>query len=141
MNRHLSRIIIMQTLFEHDFRQEAVLDNILERNLNEYKNKADEEFVRNTVRSIVANRDELDQVIAKSAPEWPLDQIASVDKCTLELAIFELNNYKDIPPKVVINEAVELAKQFGGESSSKFVNGVLGTIFQDLNLDNDNNRT
>lgn len=133
MNRHLSRIIVMQTLFELDFRQDAPIDDILARNLDEYKKKADEEFVTQTVKGISECRDQLDEKIKKSAPEWPLDQIASVDKCTLELAIYELNNYDDIPPKVVINEAVELAKQFGGESSSKFVNGVLGTIYQELN--------
>lgn len=134
MNRHLSRIIVMQTLFEVDFRPEATIDEVLERNLLEYKNKADDDFVRNTVKGVLGSVKDLDKIIKDSAPEWPLDQIASVDKCTLELAIYELNNYKDIPPKVVINEAVELAKQFGGESSSKFVNGVLGTIFENLGL-------
>lgn len=138
MNRHLSRIIVMQTLFELDFRQDGSIDDILNRNLAEYKNKADEEFVKSSVEGVIKNRKELDEKIRISAPEWPLDQIASVDKCTLELAIYELNNYHDIPPKVVINEAVELAKQFGGESSSKFVNGVLGTIFQEINPNNDN---
>lgn len=133
MNRHLSRIIVMQTLFEMNFREDASVDEILKRNLEEYQNKADEEFVTKTVRGIVSETEDLDNKIKLSAPEWPLDQIACVDKCTLELAIYELNNYKDIPHKVVINEAVELAKQFGGESSSKFVNGVLGTIYQELN--------
>lgn len=138
MNRHLSRIIIMQTLFELDFRQDCDIDEVLDRNLEEYKNKADEPFVRETVKGVVSSKNLLDERIGSSAPEWPLDQIASVDKCTLELAIYELDNYSDIPPKVVINEAVELAKQFGGESSSKFVNGVLGTIFQEKQGDNDN---
>lgn len=133
MNRHLSRIIVMQTLFEIDFRKDADLDEVLERNLLEYKNKADEEFVVNSVKGVLSEIDSLDNKIKSSAPEWPLDQISSVDKCTLELAIYELNHFKDIPHKVVINEAVELAKQFGGESSSKFVNGVLGTIYEELN--------
>ena len=122
----------MQTLFEIDFRNQANLEEVLQRNLDEYKNKADEDFVADTVKGVMQNIGALDEIIKKSAPEWPLDQIACVDKCTLELAIYELNNYKEIPPKVVINEAVELAKQFGGESSSKFVNGVLGTIYQEL---------
>lgn len=139
MNRHLSRIIIMQTLFEHDFRQDSDLQMVLRRNMDEYKNKADESFISHTVEGIIANKTELENIIEKSAPEWPIEQIAPIDKCTLELAIYELNNYKDTPPKVVINEAVELAKQFGGESSSKFVNGVLGTIYQKIS-DDDNNK-
>lgn len=129
MNRHLSRIIVMQTLFEHSFRPEALVEEVLQRNLEEYKNKADEEFVRNLVQGIIGKSDEIDKIIIDAAPEWPLEQIANVDKCTLQLAIYELNYTKGTPPKVIINEAVELAKQFGGESSSKFVNGVLGTVF------------
>ena len=138
MNRHLSRIIVMQTLFENSFRSEGKVEDILQRNLDEYKNKADEEFVRNMVSGILIKTDELDKIIVESAPEWPLDQIANVDKCTLQLAIYELSHTKETPPKVIINEAVELAKQFGGDSSSKFVNGVLGTVYNMLSDKNDN---
>ncbi len=134
MNRHLSRIIIMQTLFEAEFNNGADIALIQQRNENEYKSKADHEFIQEAVEGIQKNKNKLDKIIAESAPEWPLDQISHVDKCTLELAIYELFNHKDTPHKVVINEAVELAKQFGGESSSKFVNGVLGTVYS--NKDN-----
>lgn len=132
MNRHLSRIIVMQTLYEHSFRPDSDIEEILNRNLNEYQNKADEIFVRGSVDGVIKNNHDIDKTISDAAPEWPLDQIASVDKATLQLAIYELNFTKEIPPRVVINEAVELAKQFGGESSSKFVNGVLGTVFNKL---------
>lgn len=128
----------MQTLFEHDFRDDSKVDEIRDRNLNEYNNKADVEFVCQSVQGIIKDKESLDKMITESAPEWPLDQISNVDKCTLELAIFEMLNYKETPHKVVINEAVELAKQFGGDSSSKFVNGVLGTIFNRLNKTDDN---
>ncbi len=123
----------MQTLFEHDFRCEEKIDEIRDRNINEFKNKVDEEFISQTVADIIKERDILDKQIVEAAPEWPLDQVSIVDKCTLELAIYEMNYCKDTPPKVVINEAVELAKQFGGDSSSKFVNGVLGTIYNKIN--------
>lgn len=134
MNRHLSRIIIMQTLFEAEFNSGADIDIIRQRNENEYRSKVDHEFIKEAVDGIDREKNNLDKIIEKAAPEWPLDQISYVDKCTLELAIYELINHKDTPHKVVINEAVELAKQFGGESSSKFVNGVLGTIYS--NKDN-----
>lgn len=128
----------MQTLFEHDFRDNSEIEVIRDRNLDEYKNKADVDFVCKSVDGVLRDKEMLDQMIADSAPEWPLDQISNVDKSTLELAIFEMLNYKDTPYKVIINEAVELAKQFGGESSSKFVNGVLGTVFNKISKKNDN---
>ena len=122
----------MQSLFEHDFRSEEKIVDIRDRNIDEFKNKVDVEFITETINGIISERELLDKQITDAAPEWPLDQISNVDKCTLELAIFEMNYCKDTPPKVVINEAVELAKQFGGESSSKFVNGVLGTIYNKI---------
>lgn len=129
MNRHLSRIIAMQTLFEYCFRENADLSEIKSRNINEYADKADSNFVVNLVDGSVSKIKQIDKIIAKSAQEWPIDQISLIDKSILRLAIFELNYGKDAPPKVIINEAVELAKQFGSENSSKFINGVLGTIF------------
>lgn len=140
MNRHLSRIIIMQTLFEHDFRSDESINQIRDRNIAEYESKVDKEFINNAVAGVCENRDELNNKIESSAPEWPLDQISNVDKCTLQLAIYELLYQTDTPPKVVINEAVELAKQFGGDSSSKFVNGVLGTIYNNGNEKNNDNK-
>ncbi|OQB06120.1 MAG: hypothetical protein BWY19_00549 [bacterium ADurb.Bin212] len=129
----------MQTLFEHDFRSDESIDQIKNRNIAEYESKVDHEFINESVAGVFTHRDELNKKIEDSAPEWPLDQISNVDKCTLQLAIYELLYQKDTPPKVVINEAVELAKQFGGDSSSKFVNGVLGTVYNNgSEINNDN---
>jgi len=119
----------MQTLFEFDFRDSSTINSIRDRNVKEYSSKVDTEFICDIVEGINKNKTELNNIISESAPEWPLDQISSVDKCTLQIAIYEMLYHKDTPHKVIINEAVELAKQFGGESSSKFVNGVLGTVF------------
>lgn len=132
MNRHLSRMIAMQTLYEHEFRPEASIQEIKLRNLNEYDGKADHEFFDNVVDGTLSKGSEIEKMIEEAAPEWPIDQISLIDKNILKIAIFELMYSKDVPPKVVINEAVELAKQFGSENSSKFVNGVMGTIFDKL---------
>lgn len=135
MNRHLSRMIAMQTLYEWDFRGDMDVEPIKQRNIEEYKDDADANFVNYLVDGVSEKLDELDQKICKSAPEWPLEQISLIDKTILRIAIFELLYSKNIPPKVAINEAVELSKQFGGENSSKFINGVLGTVFDDSDLD------
>lgn len=129
MNRHLSRMVAMQTLYEFDFREGSDLAEILERNINEYKDDVDAEFVHHVVDNISKKSDQIDKEIEKSAPEWPLEQISLIDKTILRIAIFELIYSENIPSKVAINEAVELAKQFGGDNSSKFINGVLGTVF------------
>jgi len=129
MNRHFSRLIAMQSLYEWDFRQGSDLAEIEERNANEYKGEVDTEFIHALVDGTSSRIAEIDQHIANAAPEWPLAQIALVDKTVLRMAVFELVYIKDAPPKVIINEAVELAKQFGSDNSSKFVNGVLGTIY------------
>lgn len=134
MNRHLSRMISMQTLYEWDFREDSDLDEITERNINEYDDDADSNFVKFLVYGVKERTEELDKTICDSAPEWPLDQISLIDKAILRLSIFELLFSENVPPKVVINEAVELAKQFSGENSSKFINGVLGTIYDKNNL-------
>lgn len=129
MNRHLGRMIAMQTLFEYDFREGSSIDEIKSRNINEYSEAADSKFVEDLVDGTLKYLEKIDKDIATAAPEWPLDQISLIDKSILRLAIFELYHNSDVPPKVVINEAVELGKQFGSESSSKFINGVLGTIY------------
>lgn len=129
MNRHLSRLIAMQTLYEWDFRKDLSLREIEARNIDEYKNEVDEPFVDAVVNGVAAALEQIDEKVSESAPEWPLDQIALIDKTILRIAIYELIYYKETPPKVVINEAVELAKQFGSNNSSKFINGVLGTIY------------
>lgn len=138
-NRHLGRIIALQTLYEFDFRNTAGdtsvdLDEILDRNLERYEDTVDDkEFVNKLVHGAGDKFEKLDATIQPIAPEWPLEQIARIDKTILRLALFELLHMKDVvPPKVAINEAVELAKAFGGDNSSKFVNGVLGTAYRTL---------
>jgi N utilization substance protein B len=134
-NRHLGRIIVLQTLYEQEIRVECQdstfkLKSVLGRNINRYKAIAqDHEFIKRLVAGIDQHVAELDAVIQPVAPEWPIDQIARMDRLVLRIGTYELL-YADAetPPKVVINEAVELAKAFGGDNSSKFINGVLGTI-------------
>lgn len=130
MNRHLSRMIAMQTLYEWDFRDGADLDEIKKRNISEYSDKCERDFIEVLVEGVKKSKSELDKVIDESAPEWPVDQISLIDITVLRISIYELFNLADIPPKVSINEAVELAKQFGGINSSKFVNGVLGSVYK-----------
>lgn len=130
MNRHLSRVIIMQTLYEWDFRPNSSVDEIKQRNIDNYKEDADSEFINKTIQGVIDNIEEADELIAKAAPEWPLEQISAIDKTILRIAVFEILHADDIPPKVSINEAVELGKTFGSEKSSKFINGVLGTIYR-----------
>ncbi|HEX3082254.1 MAG TPA: transcription antitermination factor NusB [Candidatus Saccharimonadia bacterium] len=134
-NRHLGRIVAMQTLYEHDFRAgdltETDLDPILQRNLDEFRSSIDDvKFVEELVDGVHEHQEQIDNVIGPAAPEWPVDQIAKIDKVILRMGVFELMIKRDVPPKVAINEAVELAKTFGGENSSKFINGVLGTIYR-----------
>lgn len=138
-NRHLGRIIALQTLYEFEFRrscgdQTADLDEILGRNLERYEDTVDDkDFVSKLVHGVANKTDELDATLQPIAPEWPLEQIARIDRTILRLALFELTQLQDIvPPKVAINEAVELAKAFGGDNSSKFINGVLGTAYRTL---------
>lgn len=140
-NRHLGRIVALQSLYEFDFRMfcgdiDASLDGILERNIERYKKTIDDtDFIKDLAAGVVAKQDELDDVIRPIAPEWPIDQIARIDKTVLRMAIYELKNSDKVPPKVVINEAVELSKAFGGDNSSKFVNGVLGTAYTQIHGD------
>lgn len=136
-NRHLSRSIAMQSLYEWDFRGEDT-DNIntyITQNMKEFgPGMEDDTFIRQLVNGALSNLAKINQIIAKAAPEWPIEQIAMVDRNVLRLGIYELlfGDYKEVPPKVAINEAIELAKSFGGESSGKFVNGVLGTIYREI---------
>lgn len=138
-NRHLGRIIALQTLYEFEFRvasadASADLDEILARNLDRYNETIDDkEFVGELVHGADANKDKLDAIIQPIAPEWPLSQIARIDLVILRIALFELTSLTEkVPPKVAINEAVELAKAFGSDNSSKFINGVLGTAYRTL---------
>jgi N utilization substance protein B len=136
-NRHLSRSIAMQSLYEWDFngKKDSEIDEIVKKNIKEFGPGLDDtSFVEDLVKKTIENRDKIDPLIEKCAPEWPLDQVTIVDRNILRLGIYELlfGNYEEVPPKVAINEAIELAKSFGGESSGRFVNGVLGTIYREL---------
>lgn len=135
-NRHLSRSIAMQSLFEWDFYAgKHKIDAILERNLKEFgPGMEDGKFAENLTKGIVKKKKEIDDIIQKAAPEWPMPQIAPVDRNVLRIGLYELlfGDQKEAPPKVAINEAIELAKTFGGDSSGRFVNGVLGTVYREL---------
>lgn len=136
-NRHLSRTIAMQSLFEWDFNgRVGELKEITENQIKEMSvAEEDRAFVFELVEGVASRADEIDQIIVKHAPEWPIEQIPPVDRNVLRVGIFELMFLKQVPPKVAINEAVELGKTFGGESSGKFVNGVLGAIYKEMGLD------
>ena len=139
-NRHLGRIVALQTLYELDFRIEVSEKNldqeaVLERNVARYSEvMEDKEFVCNLVRGVLKDSEELDAFLQPLAPEWPLSQIARVDRTVLRIGLWEMKNAKDVPVRVIINEAVELAKGFGADNASKFVNGVLGTAAKKLGL-------
>lgn len=127
----------MQSLYEWDFRGRdiAILKDVMERNIAEFASGIeDTDFIRNLVDGVVEHLGQLDKIIEKAAPQWPIDQIAIVDRNVLRLGLFELlyGKREEVPPKVAINEAIELAKSFGGESSGKFVNGVLGTVYREI---------
>lgn len=138
-NRHLGRIVALQTLYEYEFRKYAGDKNlnykdILERNLAEYKSSIDDvTFVDNLVSGVLSSTAKLDEELRPLAPEWPLEQILRIDRTVLRIGLYELLFCVDsVPPKVAINEAVELAKAFGSDNSGKFVNGVLGTALRNL---------
>ena len=133
-NRHLSRTIAMQSLYEWDFndRKQPLL-GITEYNVKQFAPGLDDpSFIFDLIKGVQDHITEIDKVITTTAPEWPLDQITVVDRNILRLGILELMFAKQVPPKVAINEAVELGKAFGGESSGKFINGVLGTLYKQL---------
>lgn len=135
-NRHLGRIIALQTLYEEEFRLECndadfQLQDVLARNIKRYADMVDDsDFIRELVAGVDAKRSELDALLQPVAPDWPIEQIARMDRIVLRIGAYELIFGSDVPPKVVINEAVELAKAFGGDNSSKFINGVLGTLLR-----------
>ena len=138
-NRHLGRIVALQSLYEFEFRTQAddktvAIGDIVARNLERYKDEIeDTTFVNELVDGVLEHQDTLDEQIRPLAPEWPLEQIARIDRAVLRLGLFELLHRKEqVPPKVAINEAVELAKAFGSDNSSKFINGVLGTAYRTL---------
>ena len=136
-SRHLSRSIAMQSLYEWDFggMKKESLEKVVQRNLEEFgPGLEDKEFVKELVNGVASHLKKIDSVIETAAPEWPLDQITIVDRNVLRIGLYELlySDKEEVPPKVAINEAIELAKSFGGESSGKFINGVLGTIYNEM---------
>ena len=136
-NRHLSRSVALQTLFEWDFRgrhNEGVKDSI-SRIADEFATgMGDNSFIEELVQNVLSKQDDLDKIIEKAAPDWPLDKISIIDRNILRMGLYELlfADRKEVPAKVAINEAIELAKSFGGENSGKFINGVLGSVYKEL---------
>src|SRR5574343_277888 len=148
-NRHLSRSIVLQTLFEWDFlparnashsdaggpAQDTYIKEALKRNLKEFApGLEDDVFVFSLIDQILKKQIMIDKIIETSAPDWPIDKISVVDRNILRIGLTELlfGDRKEVPPKVAINEAIELAKTFGGENSGKFVNGVLGAVYKEI---------
>ncbi len=146
-NRHLGRTVAMQTLYQSDFRDPFYLDykkvksaervnkikGLTLKNIDDFAPGTPEgDFIIGMVNGVIDNIDEIDKIITEYAPEWPIHQITNIDRNVLRIGIYEIKFDESIPSKVAINEAIELAKTFGGESSGKFVNGVLGSIYKDL---------
>jgi len=132
-NRHLARTAAMQILFEWDFNNRSQkLNEVIGYNTQEFGAGLETggDFIEKLVRGVVKNMAEIDKIIIKYAPEWPIEKITIIDRSVLRLGIYELMFAKEVPPKVAINEAIEVAKTYGGESSGRFVNGVLGSVYR-----------
>lgn len=142
--RHLARSIVLQSLYEWDFYdRKPDLTQIIERNLKEFGPGMDEpEFVWRIVKGVIEKFDYLNNIIEKAAPEWPLRQIAIVDRNALRIGLYELlfADPNEVPAKVAINEAIELAKNYGGPNSGKFINGVLGTVYKQIEESKNHNK-
>lgn len=136
-NRHLARSVVLQTLFEWDTAgtPEADVPQVLARNAAEFGGSdTDKPFMESLLEGVIAKRVDLDLIITKAAPDWPLERIAPIDRNILRIGLYELlfSDRTQVPPKVAINEAIELAKVFGGDSSGRFVNGVLGAVYKEM---------
>ncbi|HNW71915.1 MAG TPA: transcription antitermination factor NusB [Candidatus Paceibacterota bacterium] len=136
-NRHLSRSIVLQTLFEWDFGSGKNIDikEVAKRNLKEFApGLEDDAFVFTLLEQVIKKHKVIDEIIEKAAPDWPIDKISFIDKNILRIGLTELlfGDRAQVPPKVAINEAIELAKTYGGENSSKFINGVLGAVYKEI---------
>ena len=136
-SRHLSRSIAMQSLYEWDFwgRDDSKLEGIIEASIKEFgPGLEDTSFIHELISGVMEHLDKINEIIEKCAPEWPLEQVTIIDRNVLRIGIYELlwGKRDEVPPKVAINEAIELAKNFGGESSGRFINGVLGTIYREI---------
>jgi len=133
----------MQSLYEWDFfgKEPGVLDKIVERNIEEFgPGLENKDFVRQLARGVAEHLSQIDKIITASAPEWPIEHIPIVDRNVLRLGLYELlyENKEEVPPKVAINEAIELGKGFGGESTGRFINGVMGTVYKEINKESNN---
>lgn len=138
-NRHLLRSVAMQTLFQWDFmgQPSAIIPKLVEQNAVEFApGVEDAGFVMELIDGVLNHQEEIDALIQKYAPEWPLAQITTVDRNILRIGTYELHYSETVPAKVAINEAIELAKTFGGQSSGRFVNGVLGAMYKDIVANN-----
>jgi N utilization substance protein B len=133
-NRHLARTVVLQSLFEWDFLgKQQDFWTLVQKNLKELApGAADDGFAERLSKGVTKHLADIDTLVQRLAPEWPLDQVPGIDRNILRLEVYELKYGKEIPPKVAINEAIELAKTFGSDSSSKFVNGVLGSLYKEL---------
>lgn len=134
--RHLARSVVLQSLYEWDFWEKKIdLKKVVERNLSEFAPGIDEpDFVWRIVDGVLEHLETLDNIIRKAAPDWPLERVAIVDRNALRIGLYELiyANPEEVPPKVAINEAIEIAKNYGGPNSGKFINGVLGTVYKEM---------
>lgn len=137
-SRHMARSIALQSLYEWDFLKEKAKNykEVVEKNisLSEKVEKKEVDFIYSLVDGVLSNIEELNKIISAAAPDWPLEKITIIDRNVLRIGLYELiyGNKDDVPPKVAINEAIELAKQFGGSSSGKFINGILGTVYKEI---------
>jgi len=134
--RQLGRGVVIQSLYEWDFygRKEKI-ESIVGRNLEEFAPGFEEkEFVKTLARGVVEKIDELDKIIEASAPQWPIEKLPIIDRNALRIGLYELlhADRKEVPPRVAINEAIELAKTYGGHNSGKFINGVMGTVYREI---------
>ncbi|MBI4993762.1 transcription antitermination factor NusB [Candidatus Wolfebacteria bacterium] len=134
--RHLARSIVLQSLYEWDFyNKKEDLTKIIERNMEEFASGIDEpDFVWRIVKGVIEHLGDIDKIIKKAAPDWPLEKISAIDRNILRIGLYELlyADKKEVPEKVAINESIELAKNYSGPNSSKFVNGVLGTVYKEM---------
>ena len=136
-NRHLARSTVLQSLYELDFRNKADSEivEIITRNAEEFAGEAgDLFFMKELISNILEKRKDIDNIITKAAPDWPIDKISIVDRNIIRIGLYELlfADKKEVPAKVAINEAIELAKSYGGEKSGKFINGVLGSVYREM---------
>ncbi len=136
-SRHLARSIVLQSLYEWDFSgcKDGVIKGVIDKNIKEFgEGVGENKFIKDLATGVTEKISELDNIISAAAPEWPLPKITVVDRNVLRIGLYELLYAKkeEVPPKVAINESIELAKRFGGSSSGRFVNGVLGTVYREI---------